>query len=34
LRALLDYPVERALVTHGEPVVEEGYEALEAALRR
>jgi hypothetical protein len=34
LRALLDYPVERALVTHGEPVVEDGYEALEAALRR
>ncbi len=33
LRPLLDLPVERVLVTHGEPVVEDGYEALERALR-
>jgi glyoxylase-like metal-dependent hydrolase (beta-lactamase superfamily II) len=33
LQAVLDYPVERALVTHGEPVLEDGYEALERALR-
>jgi hypothetical protein len=32
LRPLLDLPVERVLVTHGEPVLEDGYEALEKAL--
>ena len=33
LRPLLVLPVERALVTHGEPVLENGRAALEAALR-
>ena len=32
LRPLLDLPVERVLVTHGEPVLEAGREALAAAL--
>jgi hypothetical protein len=32
LRPLLDLPVERVLVTHGEPVLENGREALAAAL--
>jgi glyoxylase-like metal-dependent hydrolase (beta-lactamase superfamily II) len=32
LRLLLELPVERALVTHGEPVLEGGREALAAAL--
>jgi glyoxylase-like metal-dependent hydrolase (beta-lactamase superfamily II) len=32
LRALLDLPVDRVLVTHGEPVLEDGLEALEKAL--
>jgi hypothetical protein len=32
LRPLLDLPVERVLVTHGEPVLEGGREALAAAL--
>jgi glyoxylase-like metal-dependent hydrolase (beta-lactamase superfamily II) len=32
LRPLLDLPVERVLVTHGEPVLEHGREALAAAL--
>jgi hypothetical protein len=32
LRPLLDLPVERVLVTHGEPVLEDGQEALEKAL--
>jgi glyoxylase-like metal-dependent hydrolase (beta-lactamase superfamily II) len=32
LRPLLDFPVERALVTHGEPVLEDGHEALARAL--
>jgi hypothetical protein len=32
LRPLLDLPVERVLVTHGEPVLEGGREALEDAL--
>jgi hypothetical protein len=32
LRPLLELPVERVLVTHGEPVLEDGYEALERAL--
>jgi hypothetical protein len=34
LRPLLELPVERVLVAHGEPVLEDGSEALEAALRR
>jgi glyoxylase-like metal-dependent hydrolase (beta-lactamase superfamily II) len=33
LRSLLDLPVERVLVSHGEPVLAEGRAALEAALR-
>jgi len=33
LRALLDLPVERVLVSHGEPVLECGRAALEQALR-
>jgi glyoxylase-like metal-dependent hydrolase (beta-lactamase superfamily II) len=33
LRPLLEAPVERVLVTHGEPVLEGGREALAAALR-
>ena len=32
LRPLLDLPVDRVLVTHGEPVLEDGLEALERAL--
>ncbi len=32
LRALLDLPVELVLVTHGEPVLEDGHAALAAAL--
>jgi glyoxylase-like metal-dependent hydrolase (beta-lactamase superfamily II) len=32
LRPLLDLPVERVLVTHGEPVLAGGGEALAAAL--
>jgi hypothetical protein len=32
LRPLLEFPVERMLVTHGEPVLEDGYEALERAF--
>jgi hypothetical protein len=32
LRPLLDLPVERVLVSHGEPVLERGREALEGAL--
>jgi hypothetical protein len=32
LRLLLELPVERVLVTHGEPVLERGREALAAAL--
>ena len=32
LRALLDLPVERVLLTHGEPVLENAREALERAL--
>jgi glyoxylase-like metal-dependent hydrolase (beta-lactamase superfamily II) len=32
LRALLDLPVERVLVSHGEPVLADGCAALEAAL--
>ena len=32
LRALLDLPVERVLVSHGEPVLEDGHAALERAL--
>ena len=32
LRPLLDLPVDRVLVTHGEPVLEDGREALERAL--
>jgi glyoxylase-like metal-dependent hydrolase (beta-lactamase superfamily II) len=32
LRRLLDLPIERVLVTHGEPVLEDGREALAAAL--
>ena len=32
LRPLLELPVQRALVTHGEPVLEGGREALAAAL--
>ena len=33
LRRLLEFPVERILVSHGEPVVEHGMAALERALR-
>ncbi len=33
LRSLLDLPVERVLVSHGEPAYENGRAALEAALR-
>ncbi len=32
LRALLDLPIERVLVSHGEPVLEDGHSALERAL--
>ena len=32
LRPLLDLPVDRVLVTHGEPVLEDGLESLERAL--
>ena len=32
LRPLLELPVERVLVTHGEPVLEDGHEALAKAL--
>lgn len=32
LRPLLELPVDRVLVTHGEPVLEDGREALERAL--
>jgi hypothetical protein len=32
LRPLLELPVDRVLVTHGEPVLEDGDEALERAL--
>jgi hypothetical protein len=34
LRPLLELPVELVLVTHGDPVVEDGHAALEAALGR
>jgi glyoxylase-like metal-dependent hydrolase (beta-lactamase superfamily II) len=34
LRPLLDLPVERVLVSHGEPVLEDAKAALEAALAR
>jgi glyoxylase-like metal-dependent hydrolase (beta-lactamase superfamily II) len=34
LRPLLDLPVERVLVTHGEPVLSDGHAALAAALAR
>lgn len=33
LGSLLDLPVERVLVSHGEPVLEDGHAALERALR-
>ena len=33
LRPLLDLPVELVLVSHGEPVLENGREAVAAALR-
>ena len=33
LRGLLELPVERVLVSHGEPVLEDGRAALERALR-
>jgi hypothetical protein len=33
LRPLLDLPIERVLVSHGEPVLEHGRAALERALR-
>jgi hypothetical protein len=33
LRRLLDLPIERVLVSHGEPVLEHGRAALERALR-
>lgn len=33
LRSLLDLPIERLLVSHGEPVLEHGRTALEHALR-
>lgn len=33
LRSLLDLPIERVLVSHGEPVLEDGHAALEQALR-
>ena len=32
MRPLLDFPVERILVSHGEPVLEDGRAALERAL--
>ena len=32
LRPLLDLPVDRVLVTHGEPMLEDGHEALAKAL--
>jgi hypothetical protein len=34
LRPLLDLPVEMVLVSHGEPVLENGREAIAAALKR
>ena len=34
LRPLLDLPVERVLVSHGEPVLSDGRAAIEAALSR
>ena len=34
LRPLLDLPVELVLVSHGEPVLENGREAIAAALER
>ena len=34
LRPLLELPVERVLVAHGEPVLERGHAALEQALER
>ena len=34
LRPLLELPVERVLVSHGEPVLAEGRAALERALRQ
>ena len=33
LQPLLGFPVERILVSHGEPVLSDGHEALERALR-
>jgi hypothetical protein len=33
LRPLLDLPIERVLVSHGEPVLSDGHEALAEALR-
>ncbi len=33
LRPLLDWPIERVLVSHGEPVLEDGRAAVAAALR-
>ena len=33
LRRLLELPVERVLISHGEPVLEDGRSALERALR-
>jgi glyoxylase-like metal-dependent hydrolase (beta-lactamase superfamily II) len=33
LRSLLDLPIERVLVSHGEPVLARGRAALEQALR-
>ena len=33
LRPLLDLPIERVLVSHGEPVLEHGRAALERALK-
>jgi hypothetical protein len=32
LRPLLELPVERVLVSHGEPVLQDGSQALAAAL--
>jgi hypothetical protein len=34
LRPLLDLPVELVLVSHGEPVLAQGRDALAEALRR
>ena len=33
LRSLLELPIERVLVSHGDPVLEDGRAALERALR-